>query len=103
VAAKSCQEKLAEVADACDVGISSVKRWKEAVREGGLDALAVHDSPGREPKMDETQKEKLVRILLAGPLKAGYRNDLWTCARVAEVIERRFRVKYHLSHVWKTW
>jgi transposase len=93
--------KLAEVADACEVSITSVKRWKAAVREGGLDALAVHDSPGREPKLDQVQKEMLAGILLEGPLKAGYQNDLWTCARVAEVIETEFRVRYHQSHVWK--
>jgi transposase len=34
-------------------------------------------------------------------LKAGYPNDLWTCARVAEVIKRQFGVGYHPSHVWK--
>jgi transposase len=93
--------KLSEVAEACEVNISTVKRWKGAVREGGLDALAVRDSSGREPRLDETQKETLVGILMAGPLKAGYPNDLWTCGRVAEVIERRFGIKYHPSHVWK--
>lgn len=94
-------KKLAEVADACEVSMSSVKRWKQAIREGGLDALSVRDSQGRTAKLDDAQKEELVDILLAGPVKAGYRNDLWTCARVAEVIERQFGIKYHQSHVWK--
>ena len=94
-------KKFSEVADACDVSMSSVKRWKRAIREGGLDALSVRDSQGRKPKLNDAQREKLVEILLAGPVKAGYRNDLWTCARVAEVIKQRFGIKYHLSHVWK--
>ena len=29
----------------------------------------------------------------------GYANDLWTLARVVDVIERRFNVRYHVSHV----
>jgi transposase len=94
-------KKLDEVAEACGVHVSSVKRWKKIVREKGLEGLAVKDSPGREPKLDEAQREKLVKILVAGPLKAGYKNDLWTCARVGEVIEKQFRVHYHPSHVWK--
>jgi transposase len=42
-----------------------------------------------------------VKILSAGPLKSGYRTDLWTCPRVAEVIERNFGIRFHPGHVWK--
>jgi transposase len=94
-------KKLCEVADACDVSLSSVKRWKRVLREGGLRALSVHDSRGRKPGLSESQREELLEVLLAGPVKAGYRNDLWTCARVAEVIRKRFGIEYHPSHVWK--
>jgi transposase len=92
---------LCEVADACEVDISSVKRWKAALRQGGLKALAAKGSPGREARLDEAQKAKLVELLLQGPVNAGYRNELWTCARVAEVIESRFGIRYHLAHVWR--
>lgn len=94
-------KKLTEVADACEVSMSSVKRWKQAVRNGGLQALVVRESQGHEPKLSDARKKELVGILLAGPVKAGYRNDLWTCIRIVEVIERRFGIKYHPSHVWK--
>ena len=94
-------KKLREVADACEVDISSVKRWKAAVREYGLKALAAKGSPGREAKLNEAQKAELVEILLAGPVNAGYRNELWTRGRVAEVIERRFGIRYHPAHVWR--
>lgn len=30
----------------------------------------------------------------------GYPTDLWTCSRVANVIRKRFHVKYHPGHVW---
>jgi len=43
----------------------------------------------------------LEAILLAGAKASGYRNDLWTLKRIADVIHRRFRVKYHVGHVWK--
>jgi transposase len=93
--------KLREVADACGVNISSVKRWKEAVREGGLESLATEGPPGRTARLNDAQEAKLKEILLLGPVKAGYHNDLWTCGRVAEVIESRFGIHYHLGHVWK--
>jgi transposase len=92
---------LGEVADACEVDISSVKRWKAAVRQGGLKALDAKRLLGRAARLDEDQKTRLSEILLLGPVNAGYRNELWTCARVAEVIETHFGIRYSLAHVWK--
>jgi transposase len=31
----------------------------------------------------------------------GYRTELWTTQRIADLIERRFGVKYHRNHVGK--
>ena len=93
--------KLREVAEACAADISSVKRWKAAIHRGGLKALSSEGSTGRRPRLDRGQEARLTDILLSGPVMAGYRNDLWTCGRVAEVIEDRFGVRYHRAHVWK--
>jgi len=46
------------------------------------------------------QKQRLVRLLLQGPLTAGYRTDLWTTPRVADVIRRRLGVSYHPNSIW---
>ena len=93
--------KLREVAEACGVDISSVKRWKAAVRVGGLQALSSDGSRGRQAKLSAAQEARLRDILLNGPVLAGYRNDLWTCGRVAEIIENRFGMRFHRAHVWK--
>src|SRR6516162_4463247 len=37
----------------------------------------------------------------AGPEKLGYETPLWTCARVAHLIDNEFGVEYHPGHVWK--
>jgi transposase len=42
----------------------------------------------------------LKAILLRGARAAGFRTDLWTLRRVAQVIEHHFGVKYHPGHVW---
>jgi transposase len=92
---------VGEVAELVGASVSSVKRWRQAVEKGGLEALKAKPHPGPTPRLNPKQKQQLVKILLAGPLKAGYRNDLWTCPRVAEVIDKKFGVKYHPDHVWK--
>ena len=90
-----------EVAEIVGASESSVRRWRRAVEKGGLEALRAKPHPGRKPRLDAKQKRQLIEILLAGPRKAGYSTDLWTCRRVAEVIAKKFQVKYHPDHVGK--
>lgn len=100
-AAKLFQERrpLAEVARRVGASLSSVKRWKRVWSEGGVAALAAKPHPGAKPKLLSQQKLELVAILRRGPIAAGYRSDLWTCARVAEVVRKKFRVSYHPDHL----
>jgi putative transposase len=64
---------------------SSVMRWRDAWRRRGADTLQVGSSPGRPTKLTPAQQRRLVRLLLKGPLAHGYRTNLWTTARIAEV------------------
>ena len=93
--------KIGEVAEIVAASESSVRRWRRDVEKGGLEALKAKPHLGRKPRLNEKQKQRLTKILLAGPCKAGYRTDLWTCRRVAEVIAKKFGVTYHRAHVWK--
>jgi transposase len=61
--------------------------------------LAAKPHPGPTPKLSENQRQGLVTMLTAGPRQVGYRTDLWTTARVAEVVRKRFGVSYHPDHV----
>jgi transposase len=76
-----------------------VMRWRDARRRGGARALQVRFSPGRPLKLGPAQRKRLERLLLQGPLAQGYRTNLWTTARIAELIRREFGVHYHRDHV----
>ena len=71
------------------------------IEEDGIAALAAKPHPGKAPRLTRNERQKLVEILLKGPLKAGFSTELWTCPRVAQVIQREFGVSYHAGHVWK--
>jgi transposase len=90
-----------EVMEIVGVSESSVKRWKRALKKGGMEALKAKPHPGPKPRLNAAEKRKLLNFLVAGPRKAGYRNDLWTCSRVAAVVAKQFQVHYHPCHVWK--
>lgn len=78
---------------------SSVMRWRDTRRRGGTRALRVRFSPGRPLKLGSTERKRLEKLLLQGPLAHGYRTNLWTTARIAELIRREFGVHYHRDHV----
>lgn len=90
---------MADVALVLGVSLSSVKRWKQAHRDGGDEGLEPKPQAGPEPKLDDAQRERLCELLLLGPLAAGFSTELWTCRRVAEVVRREFGVDYHPDHL----
>jgi len=100
-AAEHFQERkpLREIASLFGVSLTSVKRWKRTWKAEGVEGLAAKPHPGPEPKLSQAQRQSLVKILLEGPVAAGFRTDLWTCARVAQVVRKKFGVSYHRDHV----
>ncbi len=92
-------KSVAETAALVSASLTSIKRWKQAAERGGVAALAAKRHCGRKSKLSPSQQRQLVKILLRGPLAAGFQTELWTCPRVAEVIRRRFGVAYHCDHV----
>ena len=78
----------------------SLRRWKAAARaQGEAGVRAKPGPPGRPPKLLAKHRSKLEALLLKGAQAAGYHTNPWTCPRVAEVIERRFGVGYHVDHI----
>jgi transposase len=92
---------VCEIAELLGVTPSAVSRWKEALEEGGLEALTAKPQSGRRPALSPEQKQALVAILQRGPLAAGFTTDLWTLDRVAQVIKEHFAIAYHPGHVWR--
>ena len=78
---------------------SSVMRWRNLRADKGDGVFAVRLPPGRPSRLTAKQFRKLERILLKGPLAFGYRTELWTTKRIAEVIESEFGVPYHRDHI----
>ena len=92
--------KAAQVAKAVGTSRASVTRWRQAYQEGGPKAVAAKPHPGKPLRLTVAQRRRLAKLLLQGARKHGYSSDLWTLARVAEVIAVNFGVEYHPGHVW---
>jgi putative transposase len=88
-----------EVARRVGVDRRSVRRWKAAARRRGEAGVKAKPTPGRPAKLTAPHKRRLEVLLLKGAQAAGFETDLWTCPRVAEVVQRCFGVSYHVDHV----
>jgi transposase len=79
----------------------TVSRWRKQSLGGGAQALKAAGRAGKKPQLNAQQRQTLIQRLLAGPERLGYASPLWTCERVAHLIQDEFGVKYHPGHVWK--
>jgi transposase len=93
--------RQAEIARRLGVVRQTVARWVHDYRTQGKSALRKAGRAGRKPRLSEKQRRQLEKLLVAGPERLGYETPLWTCPRVAHLIEQEFQVNYHEGHVWK--
>jgi transposase len=91
------REKPAVIARILGVTRSTLHRWRRMSRQDhGLDAKPV---PGARRRLTDPQLKELEVLLDKGAPAHGFPNEMWTAARVAEVIHRHFAVKYHPDYV----
>jgi transposase len=95
------QVSQVEIARELGVAHQTVSDWHERWRSGGKKALRSAGRAGRLPKVTEADLARVDAALRKGPKAHGYATELWTLARVAEVIEEETGVRYHPGHVWK--
>lgn len=91
----------AEAARRLKIHDRTVRKWLAAYRKSGSQGLAVKVSTGRPKKLELRDLKRLQKIILRGPMKAGFPNELWTSKRVLQVIKREFDVDYHVNHLPK--
>ncbi|MFF4097823.1 winged helix-turn-helix domain-containing protein [Streptomyces sp. NPDC001834] len=90
--------KAPEVARRLRVSPKSAYQWHQLWREGGAGALASRGPSGSRCRLSPRCLEKLAVYLEQGPAEHGWVEDqVWTAARVATLIGRKFHVSYSVS------
>ena len=82
-----------EVADFLGVDPSTVRRWVAAFRDHGEPGLAARPAPGRPRKLTPTQEKIALRWLTESPAAHGFETELWTAARLGQLIQEEFGVR----------
>jgi transposase len=81
-----------EVARRFRVSRMSANRWRRSLAADGREALASKGAGGARCKLSPDQVRELEAVLDAGPAAAGYADQCWTLARIADQVWRRFAV-----------
>jgi transposase len=82
------------------VSAQTASRWYHRWQSGGRDALVGAERLGRTARLSDEQLVEVQAALVAGPTANGFGTDMWTLARVAQVIERLTGVRYSPSQTW---
>jgi transposase len=87
------------VAAVLGVHVETVRLWVRTHKTGGTAALAGKPHPGRRSFLTKAQQARVLKWLADPPTAHGFRTDLGTAGRVAELIQRRFGVAYHPGYL----
>src|SRR5260221_4414640 len=88
-----------DIARALGVSDGAVSGWIKRGREGGVAALKTRPRPGPTPRLTAEQRAQVPGLLARGAKAWGFRGDVWTCRRIADVIWRTFGVRYSAEHI----
>jgi transposase len=96
--------KQKDVAAFLGVTDRAVSGWVAAHRKAGDEALASEPHPGPAPKLTRRREQAVLSWLAKSPQAFGYKTDLWTTKRLAEVIGKKYGVRFNSNYLaeWLT-
>ncbi|MFF0146901.1 transposase [Amycolatopsis sulphurea] len=93
-------QRQVDVVTELGVSAQTASRWYRAWAGGGRPALAGTGRAGRLPRLSDKQIAEVAVALKKGPKDNGFSTDMWTLARVVEVIEQVTGVRYSITQTW---
>jgi transposase len=77
----------------------TVKKWVARHRADGDNGLKATPTPGRPRFLTDEQERQVLGWLSESPTRHGFATDLWTARRVAELIHKKFGVRFHPNYL----
>lgn len=88
-----------EIATALDRSRRWVQLTLQTHRLKGGRGLAAKIPTGRQPKLTPQQRRQFLRQLNRPASKSGFLSDLWTAARVRELLRQDYGVEFHVRSI----
>jgi len=82
------------------VTAQTASRWHRSFSAAGKDGLIGAGRAGPLPKLSDEQLAAVEQALAKGPRAHGFATEMWTLARVADVIKTVTDVRYSQTQTW---
>src|SRR5262249_25890959 len=89
-----------DVVNKLGVSAQTASRWHRTFLTEGKKGLTGAGRAGRLPKLSDEQLVQVEQALLKGPQAHGFPTEMWTLARVADVIQTLTGVRYGQTQTW---
>lgn len=101
LAAQDLQNGLSQSQIARKFGVSrtTASRWHRALHRRGVESLRKRRATGRPSRLTGDQRTVVIELFHGGARAAGFADDRWTTARLAQAIYARFGIRYDPDHV----
>src|SRR5688572_21864650 len=77
----------------------TVAKWVARHRANSDEGLKAKPTPGRPRFLTDDQEKQVLGWLAEPPTQHGFKTDLWTARRVAELIHQKFGVRFHPNYL----
>jgi transposase len=91
--------KQTEIAQALGLSQGGVSHILARAQAGGEAALRQRKPPGAPARLNAEQKAELLEKLAQGAEAHGFAGQVWTCERIAQLIQREYSVSYHPDYI----
>jgi transposase len=88
-----------DVADFFDVAPRTVRRWRAEYRRRGDRGLNAKPPPGRPSRLSSGRVRQVLSWFRKNPKSFGFATELWTARRVAQVIQRKWDIRYNWRYL----
>lgn len=93
-------KRQVDVVNELGVSAQTASRWHRVFLAEGRAGLIGAERAGRLPRVSDEQLAEVEAALAKGPRANGFPTEMWTLARVADVIETVTGVRYGPTQTW---
>jgi transposase len=88
-----------DAAEAFGVSEASISAWMKTYRRRSWSGLKAEPRSGRPRKLSAHRERQVLGWFSRSAVEFGFSNELWTARRVAQLIHRKWKVKFHPRYV----